>query len=105
TTDQVVSLPTPSGVKVGIPRPRQIPPRWIAQGARQARPILRVAPRQQSGLVEDLLRSQVADRTNWRAMLKGEAEPVDLAAVREQLFDQCADGLRELQQRFGLQAI
>ncbi|VFT11024.1 Protein of uncharacterised function (DUF2797) [Pseudomonas aeruginosa] len=38
-------------------------------------------------------------------MLKGEAEPVDLAAVREQLFDQCADGLRELQQRFGLQAI
>ncbi|HBO5435434.1 TPA: DUF2797 domain-containing protein, partial [Pseudomonas aeruginosa] len=64
-----------------------------------------VATRQQSGLVEDLLRSQVADRTNWRAMLKGEAEPVDLAAVREQLFDQCADGLRELQQRFGLQAI
>ncbi|TEL40328.1 DUF2797 domain-containing protein [Pseudomonas aeruginosa] len=104
-TDHVVYLANSSGVKVGITRASQIPTRWIDQGARQALPILRVATRQQSGLVEDLLRSQVADRTNWRAMLKGEAEPVDLAAVREQLFDQCADGLRELQQRFGLQAI
>ena len=97
-TDHVVYLANSSGVKVGITRASQIPTRWIDQGARQALPILRVATRQQSG-------SQVADRTNWRAMLKGEAEPVDLAAVREQLFDQCADGLRELQQRFGLQAI
>ncbi|MNP18146.1 hypothetical protein D3C76_1106060 [compost metagenome] len=82
-----------------------MPTRWIDQGARQALPIMRVATRQQSGLVEDLLRSQVADRTNWRALLKGDAEPLDLLAIREQLFDQCADGLRELQQRFGLQAI
>ncbi|MFO6382444.1 DUF2797 domain-containing protein, partial [Pseudomonas aeruginosa] len=83
-TDHVVYLANSSGVKVGITRASQIPTRWIDQGARQALPILRVATRQQSGLVEDLLRSQVADRTNWRAMLKGEAEPVDLAAVREQ---------------------
>ena len=75
------------------------------QGAIQALPIFRVATRQQSGLVEDLLRSQVADRTNWRAMLKGDAPPVDLPAVREQLFEACAEGLQGLQQRFGLQAI
>ena len=103
--DHVVYLANSSGVKVGITRATQVPTRWIDQGASQALPILRVATRQQSGLVEDLLRSQVADRTNWRALLKGDAEAVDLPAVREQLFDHCAEGLTVLQQRFGLQAI
>ena len=104
-TDHVVYLANSSGVKVGITRATQLPTRWLDQGASQALPILRVATRQQSGLVEDLLRSQVADRTNWRALLKGDAAPVDLAAVREQLFDSCREGLEALQQRFGLQAI
>jgi hypothetical protein len=104
-TDHVVYLANSSGVKVGITRHTQLPTRWLDQGASQALPILRVATRLQSGLVEDLLRSQVADRTNWRALLKGDAEPVDLPAVREQLFDTCREGLEGLQQRFGLQAI
>ena len=104
-TDHVVYLANSSGVKVGITRATQLPTRWLDQGASQALPILRVATRQQSGLVEDLLRSQVADRTNWRALLKGDAAPVDLPAVREQLFDTCRVGLEGLQQRFGLQAI
>jgi hypothetical protein len=104
-TDHVVYLANSSGVKVGITRATQIPTRWIDQGATQALPILRVATRQQSGLVEDLLRSQVADKTNWRALLKGDAAPVDLPAVREQLFASCGAGLTELQQRFGIQAI
>ncbi len=104
-TDHVVYLANSSGVKVGITRANQVPTRWIDQGASQALPILRVATRQQSGLVEDLLRSQVADRTNWRALLKGDAEAVDLPAVREQLFEHCSEGVSALQQRFGLQAI
>ena len=103
--DHVVYLANSSGVKVGITRATQLPTRWLDQGASQALPILRVATRLQSGLVEDLLRSQVADRTNWRALLKGDAEPVDLPAVREQLFDTCQAGIEALQQRFGLQAI
>ncbi|WP_179057905.1 DUF2797 domain-containing protein [Pseudomonas taiwanensis] len=104
-TDHVVYLANSSGIKVGITRASQVPTRWIDQGASQALPILRVATRQQSGFVEDLLRSKVADRTNWRAMLKGEAPPLDLAAVRDELLDQLADGVRALQDRFGLQAI
>ena len=104
-TDHIVYLANSSGVKVGITRASQVPTRWIDQGATQALPILRVATRQQSGFVEDLLRSQVADKTNWRALLKGDAEPVDLLAIREQLFDSCGAGIVELQQRFGLQAI
>ena len=104
-TDHVVYLANSSGIKVGITRATQLPTRWLDQGASQALPILRVATRQQSGLVEDLLRSQVADRTNWRALLKGDAEPLDLPQIREQVFDACAEGLQALQQRFGLQAI
>jgi hypothetical protein len=104
-TDHVVYLANSSGVKVGITRASQVPTRWIDQGASQALPIVRVATRQQSGFVEDLLRSQVADRTNWRAMLKGEAAPVDLRQVAEQILSVCAEGFSALQQRFGLQAI
>ncbi|WP_213876572.1 DUF2797 domain-containing protein [Pseudomonas sp. dw_358] len=104
-TDHVVYLANSSGIKVGITRATQLPTRWLDQGASQALPIMRVATRQQSGLMEDLFRSQVADRTNWRALLKGDAEPVDLVAVREQLFDSCAAGIHMLQERFGLQAI
>jgi hypothetical protein len=104
-TDHVVYLANSSGIKVGITRATQLPTRWLDQGASQALPIMRVATRQQSGLVEDVLRSQVPDRTNWRTLLKGDAEVLDLPAIREQIFDACADGIRTLQERFGLQAI
>lgn len=104
-TDHVVYLANSSGIKVGITRASQIPTRWLDQGASQALPIFRVATRQQSGFVEDLLRSQVADKTNWRALLKGDAAPVDLPAVRDALMSSCAEGIAALQQRFGLQAI
>lgn len=104
-TDHVVYLANSSGIKVGITRASQVPTRWLDQGASQALPILRVATRQQAGFVEDLLRSQVPDRTNWRALLKGDAEPLDLPAIRDELFERCAEGLEALQQRFGLQAI
>ncbi len=104
-TEHIVYLANSSGIKVGITRASQVPTRWLDQGASQALPILRVATRQQSGLVEDLLRSRVADRTNWRLLLKGEAVPVDLQAVRGQLFECCREGLEALQARFGYLAI
>ena len=104
-TDHIVYLANSSGLKVGITRATQVPTRWIDQGASQALPILRVATRQQSGLVEDLLRQQVADKTNWRLLLKGEPEPMDLLAERDRLLDNAEDGLPALQARVGLQAI
>ncbi|HZJ94987.1 MAG TPA: DUF2797 domain-containing protein [Thiopseudomonas sp.] len=104
-TDHFVYLANSTGVKVGITRATQLPTRWLDQGAIQAVPIFRVATRQQSGFVEDALRSQVGDRTNWRALLRGDVEPVDLLQVRDQILDSCADSIVALQERFGLQAI
>ncbi len=102
--DHIVYLANSSGVKVGITRGNQVPTRWIDQGATQALPVMRVRTRQQSGLVEDVLREHVKDRTDWRAMLKGDAEPVDLVSLRDALFERCDLRLSELEERFGLQA-
>lgn len=104
-TDHIVYLANSSGVKVGITRASQVPTRWIDQGAIQALPIMRVATRQQSGLVEDILRQQVADKTNWRTMLKGAVEFIDLAAIRDQVLDNAWNDIVSLQNRFGIQAI
>lgn len=85
--DHIVYLANSSGIKVGITRATQVPVRWLDQGATQALPIAQVATRRQSGLIEDCLRQDIADKTNWRAMLKGNADPVDLETERDRLFD------------------
>jgi len=103
--DHFVYLANSSGVKVGITRGTQVPTRWMDQGAIQALPIFRVATRLQSGQIERLLGEHIADKTNWRAMLKGDVTPMDLTQVRDRLLEQCADGIAELEQTHGLQAI
>ena len=104
-TGHVVYLANSSGLKVGITRASQVPVRWIDQGATQAMPFIRVATRQQSGFLESLFKESVSDRTNWRVMLKGPAEPLDLPAMARELFDMNASRIKEMQDRFGLQAI
>lgn len=104
-TDHFVYLANSSGVKVGITRGTQVPTRWVDQGATQALPIFRVQSRYQAGLIEDCLREHIADRTHWQKMLKGNAEAVNLAAIRDDLFVQAEEGLVLLEQEFGLQAI
>jgi len=88
----VVYLANSSGLKVGITRETQVPIRWIDQGAVQALPIARVASRRLSGLMEVVFKKHVSDRTDWRRMLKGEPESVDLVESRESLFARC-DGV------------
>jgi hypothetical protein len=101
----VVYFANSSGLKVGITRGTQVPTRWIDQGAVQALPILGVQTRLQSGLVETMFKQHVADKTNWRAMLKGQVDVIDLYAARDRLLALCAADLETLQQRFGLQSI
>lgn len=101
----IVYLANSSGLKVGITRKTQMPTRWLDQGAIQALPILEVDTRQQSGFVEMLFKEQVADRTNWRAMLKGDVETMDLSAERDRLLTLLADGLNQLRETHGSDAI
>ena len=82
-----------------------MPTRWLDQGAVQALPILEVDNRQQSGFVEMLFKEQVADRTNWRAMLKGDVEVMDLTAERDRLLSLLANGLSQLRDAHGVDAI
>lgn len=100
-----VYLANTSGIKVGITRHTQIPTRWIDQGATQALPLFRVSTRLQSGLVEIALAKFIADKTNWRAMLKGSGTPVDLKARAAELLPEISAQLAELQLRFGEDAV
>jgi hypothetical protein len=103
--DHIVYLANSSGIKVGITRINQIPTRWIDQGASQALPIFRVKTRYQSGLVEVIFKNHVSDRTDWRKMLKGEPENIEMLAIRDQLMIECREEIMTLQERFGEQAI
>jgi hypothetical protein len=103
--DHIVYLANSSGLKVGITRVGQIPTRWIDQGAKQAIPMFRVKSRFQSGLVEVMFKQHVSDRTDWRKMLKADAESVDLVAKRDELVALCADTIADLQRQLGDEAI
>ena len=99
--DHIVYLANSSGLKVGITRATQVPTRWIDQGASQALPIFRVSSRLQSGAVEVVFKQHVADKTNWRELLKGDAAPLDMSAERERLVAACQDELAELRSVYG----
>jgi hypothetical protein len=81
-----VYLANSSGIKVGITRSHQVKTRWMDQGAVQALPIVRVKNRLESGLVEVALAKVLPDKTNWRLMLQGKMEVLDLKAKRDEVF-------------------
>ena len=103
--DHIVYLANSSGLKVGITRATQVPTRWIDQGATQALAIMRVRSRLQSGTLEMAFKQHVADKTNWRDMLKGKATELDMAGERDKLLILCEEDIRELAARFGFFAI
>ncbi|MPW37116.1 DUF2797 domain-containing protein [Vibrio sp. B1Z05] len=100
-----VYLANTTAIKVGITRHTQIPTRWIDQGANQALPLFKVSSRLQSGLVEIALAEFISDKTNWRNMLKGKAQPIDLQQKANELVPLIEEKLSELQLRFGEDAI
>ncbi|TYA55132.1 DUF2797 domain-containing protein [Formosa maritima] len=81
----VVYLANSSNVKVGVTRKSQIPTRWIDQGAHEAIEIVEVPNRYLAGITEVALKDYVADKTNWRTMLKNEIADEDLVIWRDKL--------------------
>ena len=95
-----VYLANSSGIKVGITRGTQIPTRWIDQGASEAMPIFKVSNRLLSGKIEVAIKNHVSDRTDWRKMLKSEAEHVDLAAKRDELIKLAAKEIKNIEKDY-----
>lgn len=81
----IVYLANSSNVKVGVTRKQQVPTRWIDQGAHEAIEILEVPNRYLAGITEVALKEHVADKTNWRKMLKNDIEDEDLVKWRDRL--------------------
>ncbi len=82
--DHFVYLSLTSTVKVGVTRHWNIPSRWIDQGAVRGLVIAKTPERKLAGQIEVALAEHMADKTNWRKMLKGEVEDIDLADYREE---------------------
>jgi len=103
--DHVVYLANSSGVKVGITRGTQIPTRWIDQGATQALPVFSVANRLISGKIEMAIKKHVSDRTDWRKMLKGISDEVDLVEQRDMLLSMADNDLKLIMEEVGVENI
>lgn len=106
-SDHFVYLANTGAVKVGITRhvSDAISSRWIDQGATQAIPIMRVQNRLISGLVETAFKPHVADKTNWRTMLKGQPDNTDLIELKECLLAEVEEDLDMIIEDYGFQAI
>ncbi|MFI4937877.1 MAG: DUF2797 domain-containing protein [Candidatus Berkiellales bacterium] len=101
----VVYLANTSGIKVGITRQNQLPIRWLDQGAVAALPLLIVPTRRISGLVECVIGKYISDKTNWRQMLMGQEEVVDLIQHANDLQQKLQTDLADIYNEFGKNAV
>lgn len=99
--DHYVYLSNTSSLKVGITRHTQIPTRWIDQGATQGLPIIKAKTRHLSGLIEIAIAKHIADKTNWRTLLKQDGEPLDLHQYATDLLEQVKPELLAIKQQHG----
>ena len=84
-SDQYVYLSITSNLKVGVTRYTQIPNRWIDQGAHHAIKLAKVPNRYLAGMIEIELSKYISDRTQWRKMLQGNYEQIDLINKKKEL--------------------
>jgi hypothetical protein len=92
----VVYLASSDIVKVGVTRDTQVPTRWIDQGATAAIKIAETPNRYEAGRLEVALKSEFADKTNWRKMLQNITdESIDLEDEKWSLHDRLPNDLTE----------
>lgn len=101
----IVYLANSSGLKVGITRQSQVPTRWLDQGARQAVPLFRTVNRHVAGLMEVHLAEKIADKTDWRRLLKSDAERLDLEVLQREVAAQAQAEAGTLRRKFGPDAV
>lgn len=83
----IVYLSLTNDVKVGVTRTRQVPYRWIDQGATEAIVLAETPYRQAAGLIEVALKDHITDKTNWQRMLRNDVNEHDpLVEIKQRLF-------------------
>ena len=90
-----VYLANSSGIKVGITRESQGVVRWMDQGASQAIILAKVPNRRFSGDIEVAIKQYVADKTNWRKMLAGTPDAIDMVQMKKELAMHVPTNLQE----------
>lgn len=103
--DHYVYLSKTSGLKIGITRGTQVPTRWVDQGAIEAMPIYRTSTRRIAGLLEKPASGFIADKTNWRAMLKNEYADFDFTEELNKAKPQLNDIIEKIHHEFGEDAL
>lgn len=73
--------------KVGLTRKNREWIRWIDQGASAAVILAEVETRKKAGELEMTIAQRLPDKTDWRKMVRGVTEEVDLAALCDELAD------------------
>jgi hypothetical protein len=93
-TPHVVYFAATDIVKVGVTRSTQVPTRWIDQGASSAIRVAETPNRYEAGRLEVALKSEFADKTNWRKMLRNEVnDEIDLEEEKWSLHDRLPSDL------------
>ena len=92
----VVYLANTAKPKVGVTKKDRVHNRWIEQGAISALPIIETRSRLHAGQIEVALKSFIADKTNWRNMLKNEVELSDLATMKTSLLSKISGLIDEI---------
>lgn len=85
--DHVLYISNTTGVKVGITRAHQKLTRWVDQGAIQAMTLAILPKRLLAGELENELTGIISDKTNWRKLITGEYEQLDMTAEAFELYE------------------
>ena len=83
--DQYIYLALTSNLKVGVTRHTQIPTRWIDQGAHRALTFAKTPNRYLAGMIELEVSKYMSDRTNWRKMLQGIYDNINLKDKKDEI--------------------
>jgi hypothetical protein len=91
-----VYLSYTSSVKVGVTRAGRELTRWVDQGAMAAVLLAKTQTRRNAGIIEHSLTTAIADKTNWRGMLKSrEADYAELEKMRHYALERISTEMSE----------
>ena len=84
-TTTYVYLSLTSNLKVGVTRSSHIPSRWIDQGAHKAIVLSKTPNRYLAGQIELSISKHISDRTQWRRMIQGNYEDIDMIKTKKEI--------------------